>query len=656
MRTTLKRGVGHRIAVDGDGNGRGTLPPGVLTPVARYKQPRPNHPLLLLVGKVLLWVFALAGMVAGGIAGAAYLYFDDTVEDIVARTPEVRIAAKRLSVPLPNQPATALVIGYDKRLGVEREFEPRSDTIMLLRADPSDGAESISMLSFPRDLWVEVRCPGRSYFMGAINEAYKTCQEQGVVETVKGLTGVEINYLVTVNFRGFKLMVEKLGGVWVDVDRRYFNDNSGFEPDYATIDLKPGYQKLKGQDALDFVRYRHTDSDIHRNARQQAFVQAVKHRLSASFKPSSSLQLAKVVRAVTKNIEVAQGGGKDVSRNTVLRWALFAYGLPSGHVFRTQIENLTGSGVEGDPLTTDPSNIEAAVDEFLHPDVQAAEKAAAVALGQRPKLKTGPPPRFVSVVVLNGNGVEGSAATAGYALSQRGYRWVEPPNDAPANCRCRVFRTQVYWDPARPVSKLAAQTVANLFGSADVSKAPRGEIRRLRGDALVAVVVGETFHGRLARVPEDKTPERKPPQVIRRQTAARPYLKDAQKRVDFPLFVPTVLERTSSLDDEKTPIRTYPITDDERGVRLVFRTAPNGYQEYWGIQQTDWEDAPALQQPSTRRRIKGREYDLYFNGSKLHMVVLRGEEATYWVVNTLLDSISNETMIEIAKGLRPLKK
>ena len=656
MRTTLKRGVGHRIAVNGDGNGRGTLPPGLLSPVARYKQPRPNHPVLLLVGKVFLWLFALAGMVAGGVAGAAYLYFDDTVEDIVARTPEVRIAAKRLSVPLPNQAATALVIGYDKRLGVEREFEARSDTIMLLRADPSDGGESISMLSFQRDLWVEVRCPGRSYFMGAINAAYLTCQEQGVVETVKGLTGLEINYLVTVNFRGFKLMVEKLGGVWVDVDRRYFNDNSGFEADYATIDLKPGYQKLKGQDALDFVRYRHTDSDIHRNARQQGFVQAVKHKLSASFKPSKSLQLAKVVRAVTKNVEVAQGGGKNVSGTTVLKWALFAYGLPSGHVFRTQIEGLTGSGTEGDPLTTDPSNIETAVEDFLHPDVQAAEKAAAVALGQRPKLKTGPPPKFVSVVVLNGNGIEGSAATAGYALSQRGYRWVEPPNDAPANCLCRVFRTQVYWDPARPDSKLAARTLANLFGSADVSKMPRGAVKRLRGNALVAVVVGETFHGSLARVPEDKTPERKPPQVVKQQTAARPYLKDVQKRVDFPLFVPTVLERTSSLDEEKTPIRTYAITEDERGVRLVFRTTPNGYQEYWGIQQTDWEDAPALQQPSTRRRIKGREYDLYFNGSKLHMVVLRGEEATYWVVNTLLDSISNETMIAIAKGLRPLKK
>jgi LCP family protein required for cell wall assembly len=655
MRTTLKRGVGHTIAVDGDANGRSAQPPVLTTPVVHYRQPRPTHPVLRLLGKAFLWLLAFAGMVAGGLGGAAYLYFDDTVEDIVAKTPEVRIAAKRLSVPLPNEAATALVIGYDKRLGVERAEEARSDTIMLLRADPSDSGESISMLSFPRDLWVEVRCPGRSYFPGPINSAYLTCKEQGVVETVKGLTGVEINYLVTVNFRGFKLMVEKLGGVWVDVDRRYFNDNSGFAADYATIDLKPGYQKLKGQDALDYVRYRHSDSDVHRNARQQAFVRAVKERLSASFKPSKTFRMFEVIRAVTKNVEVAQGGGKDVSGRTVARWALFAYGLPSGHVFQTKIEGLSGTGTEGDPLMAHESEIEAAVQDFLHPDVDAAEKAAAVALGEKRKLKTGPPPRFVSVVVLNGNGIEGSANNAGYALSQRGYRWTPPANDAVANCTCRVFRTKVYWDPARPVSKLAARGIANLFGSAEVERIPRGEITRLRGDALVAVVVGQTFHGTLAKAPADKTPERKPPQVKKDPTATRTYLKDAQRRVDFPLYLPTVLERSTSVPFE-SPVRSYAITDDDRAVRLVLATAASGYDEFWGIQQTTWEDAPALQQPSTRRRIKGRNYDLYFNGAKLHMVVLRGEEASYWVVNTLLDTLSNETMLEIAKGLRPLKK
>jgi hypothetical protein len=202
---------------------------------------------------------------------------------------------------------------------------------------------------------------------------------------------------------------------------------------------------------------------------------------------------------------------------------------------------------------------------------------------------------------------------------------------------------------------LAAKTVSNLFGQADVVRIRPGEVKRLRGDAMLAVVVGQTFHGSLAPAPEDKTPERKPPQVIKDPSVARPFLKEAQKRVDFPLYLPTVLERSSSVPSE-SPLRTYPMTKDHRGVRLVFGTGAAGYQEFWGIQQTDWEDAPALQQPSTKRRIAGRDYDLYFNGVKLHMVVLRSEEASYWVVNTLLDSLSNETMIAIAKGLRPLQK
>jgi hypothetical protein len=56
------------------------------------------------------------------------------------------------------------------------------------------------------------------------------------------------------------------------------------------------------------------------------------------------------------------------------------------------------------------------------------------------------------------------------------------------------------------------------------------------------------------------------------------------------------------------------------------------------------------------RRIGGRRYELYYNGPHLHMVVLRTDGASYWVVNTLLDELSNETMIAIAKGLRPLAK
>jgi len=69
---------------------------------------------------------------------------------------------------------------------------------------------------------------------------------------------------------------------------------------------------------------------------------------------------------------------------------------------------------------------------------------------------------------------------------------------------------------------------------------------------------------------------------------------------------------------------------------------------------TDWEDAPVLSESNVTRSLKGRRYELHYTGAKLHMVVLRQGDASYWVVNTLLDELSNETMIAIARGLKPL--
>ena len=83
----------------------------------------------------------------------------------------------------------------------------------------------------------------------------------------------------------------------------------------------------------------------------------------------------------------------------------------------------------------------------------------------------------------------------------------------------------------------------------------------------------------------------------------------------------------------------------------MFRTGGN---EFWGVQETDDLSAPALADKSFRHDLGGREFDLYYSGSHLHMVVLRAHGASYWVVNTLLDSLSNETMLAIAKGLKPL--
>ena len=642
MRTTLKRGLGRATPLDA--NGRAVLPPGAATPVSVYRQPpRARRSRLALFGQVLLWLGVTSLVVVAGAAGGAYLYFHESVAAVAASTPAVKKAAKTLQVPLPGQPAVALVIGYDHRTTDGAGSPSRSDTMMLVRADPS--TDSISLMSFPRDLQVEIRCPGRLPYTDKIAHAYMQCGPQGSLNTVRNLTGLPINYLITVNFRGFRQIVDRLGGIWMDVDRRYYNDVSG-PSGYATINLWPGYQRLNGRKALDYVRFRHTDSDLFRVARQQQFVKSFKNQVQESFGPTG---LPKIVNAITNNVEVAQGGGRDVDGRTVLSYALFAYGLPRGRVFQTKIE-----GIEGyTELTTASENVTRAVQEFTHPDVESSKKATAVALGEKIK-RSAPPPRSTTVTVLNGNGITGSAGTAGFLLHERDYQILTPPNGLPANApRFDYFRTQVYYDKSKRRAREAAEKVTNLFGSAELKPMP-GNIRHLTNGAMVTVVVGQTFHGRLASAPIDRTPKRERPNVIFAPRASKDLLLRHRKRVPFPLVVPSVIERSSWIDSER-PIRRYAIDPDgeHKAIRLVYRMGSN---EYWGVQMSDWEDAPALSDTSISRRIKGRSYDLYYDGPKLHMVVLRTKYARYWVVNTLLDRLSNETMLAIAKGFRPLPR
>ena len=638
MRTTLKRGLWRGAAPNG--NGKAVLPPGASSPVSFYRQPEgPSRSRLGLLGKVAMWLGIACLVIATGTAGGAYLYFHESVAAVAAKTPEVRKAARQLDIALPGQPAVALIIGYDARKG--EGTAGRSDTLMLLRADPA--TDSMSLLSFPRDLRVEIRCPGTNPFFDKINAAYATCGPQGSLQTVRLLTGLQINYLITVNFRGFRQIVDRLDGAWIDVDRRYFNDRGG-PLGYATINLRPGYQQLTGRQTLDYVRYRHADSDLYRVARQQQFVKAFKGQIQEKFAP---VALPKVVNAITNNVEVAQGGGVDVDGGTVLSYALFAYGLPRGRVFQTRIEGLEGVS----DLTTDSENVTKAISTFTHPDIESSEKATAVALGEKRKARA-PAPRQTTITVLNGNGVTGSASTAGYLLGQRSYEVLTPPNGLPANAPSfDYFRTQVYFDRSRRSAREAGQKVANLFASAELKPLPR-QISQLANGAMLTVVVGQTFHGSLASAPIDQTPKRERPNVVYGPSAAIDELRERRGRVPFPLMVPTVIER-SSWTDSTMPARMYWIDPDEshKAVRLVYRMGSN---EYWGVQMTDWDDAPVLADKSLTRRIGGRVYDLYYNGPKLHMVVLKTPKANYWVVNTLLDRLSNETMLAIAKGLRPL--
>src|ERR671918_2369169 len=627
MRTTLKRGIGRAEA-----NGHGAVPPGLLTPVTHYRPPRRGA--LHLVGKIFLWMFILVFVAAGALAGGAWLFINQSISAVAAKSPEVKAAEKILDVPVPGSPTTAIVIGYDQQLGADRSMDARSDTVMLIRANPK--GETISMLSFPRDLIVDIpACRGHPPFRGRINEAYTYCGPKGTLETVKALTGIPINYMVTVNFLGFREIVDKIGGVYVDVDHRYFNDNSGLGlgQTYAEIDLRSGYQHLSGSDALSFVRFRHTDSDFYRIARQQQFVKSLKQQVSSFW---SITRVPGIVNTITRNVEVGVGGGKKLDPGTLYGYAKLVYGLPSGNFQQVQIEGVTGYA----ELTASQDAIGTAVDEFMNADPQAAVKAASVATGrQLPKAKA-PAPRDVSIEVLNGNGQAGSASDASYLLSRRGYKVVTGGNADNFD----YFTTQVVYNATGTDAKAAAQAVADLFGDAEI--APAGANETL--STMLRVVVGRTFHGRLAPGPTDETPERQEPTVLSDPSHAASYVKAAERKFDGTLLTPTVRDVNSVLSTDE-PARAYRI-DDHDAFRLVYRM---GSGEYWGIQQTTWTDAPILGGPSVTQTVKGRQYKLFFDGPKLHLVAFEENGTVYWVVNTLLDRINNETMLAIAKGLRP---
>jgi LCP family protein required for cell wall assembly len=626
MRTTLKRGTTGGI----DGNGGGGIPVSPLTQVTRYKGRR-RGPLRFL-GKVLLWLVIVVLVAAGALAGGAWLFINQSVAEVRAHSREVKEAQLELAVPDPKRPTTAMVIGYDKRMGVESSMDSRSDTIMLVRADPDK--KVVSMLSFPRDLVVPIPgCKGQAPFTGRINEAYTYCGPRGTLKTVKALTHIPINYIVTVNFRGFREIVDKLGGVYLDIDHRYFNDNSQGE-NYATIDLHSGYQRLTGTRALDFVRFRHTDSDIYRVVRQQEFVKAMKQQVAAHW---SITKIPGIVNTITENVEVGIGGGKKLDVQTLYGYAKLVYDLPSGNFQQVQLSNLTGYN----ELSTSQTSIDDAVNDFMNPDVSAPEKAATAALGQKPKTDKGPPASQVTVEVVNGNGIAGAADDAAYRLSQRGYKVVNGGNADTFD----YFESKVLYDPAAAGAEAAAKQMADLFGDASAEVAPAAAGLQ----TMLRVIVGQTFHGNLTPGSPDKTPQHEPPAVVSDTTSAE-VVRAARRKVGFKLMVPALREQTSSLSTAE-PSRVYRVGEHD-AFRLVYQTAGG---EYWGIQEIAWEDPPILDGPSVTRRIKGRTYGLYFDGSKLHMVAFEENGTSYWVMNTLLNRMSNETMLAIAKGLRPLR-
>jgi polyisoprenyl-teichoic acid--peptidoglycan teichoic acid transferase len=229
-----------------------------------------------LLKRALVAGVAIMLLAAGAVSAAGFLQANDVL-GVIKKEGRVAIDIPEIDRADAGEAQTLMILGSDERYGDKKAgAKPRSDTIILVRLDPDK--EATAVMSIPRDLKVDI--PG--YANDRINSAYELGGPRLTVKTVKKLLSrpgrpFSINHVINVNFGGFRRAINYFGGVYVDIDRDYFNDNSGGE-NFASIDVNPGYQKLKGQDALDYVRYRHGDNDLVRGARQQDFLRQLRNQ------------------------------------------------------------------------------------------------------------------------------------------------------------------------------------------------------------------------------------------------------------------------------------------------------------------------------------------------------------------------------------------
>jgi LCP family protein required for cell wall assembly len=463
---------------------------------------------------------------AGATATFGFLEVHEVAEALEGGT-ELKIDDELVDAD-PGEPQTIMLLGSDLRYADRiAGAKGNSDTMMLVRLDPDRGVTTV--LSIPRDLKVEI--PGHG--TDKINAAYSIGGAKLALKTVKRNLGIDVNHVIDVNFGAFRSAVDFVGCVYVDIDRRYFNDNSGPEPDYATIDIKPGYQKLCGQDALDYVRYRHTDNDLVRAARQQDFLKQVKQQVGVQGLLSDRKKLARLL-------------GK-----------------------------YTATDIRGDS------------------EVMAVLKLVAFA--------------------------------AGKSVREVQFRAILPEPDDP-------------YQYVTITPEQLRQTRKRFLGSGP----------------------GESRRGGVEPTPAERKAAQKRP----KQPQAAAGLEDAsqfgreqaellQPRVPFPVYYPRL--RTQLAVYEGDP-RAYNIrgTDGKkyRAYRMVIKKGLVG--EYYGVQGMNWKNPPILANPSEKRTINGREYELFYDGRKLTIVAFRTDKAVYWLTNTLTQTLSNKQMLAIAESMRTL--
>ena len=228
---------------------------------------------LLAVGALVV-LFVVWGLLG-------FLSFSRGVSEANDRLPQrAKNRLATLDGSLSGTPSTVLVIGTDGGSAPGRGNARRSDSLLLIRTDPSK--HRLAYLSIPRDLRVDI--PG--YGSGKINAANQFGGPALTLATVRNLTGLPIHHVVLVDFDGFKDLIDAIGGIEVNVPKPILSNKFDCPHTPKRCESWEGWrfgkgtQHMDGRRALVYSRIRTnqldpSDSDISRTSRQQAVAEAV---------------------------------------------------------------------------------------------------------------------------------------------------------------------------------------------------------------------------------------------------------------------------------------------------------------------------------------------------------------------------------------------
>ncbi len=555
-------------------------------------------------------------------AGVLSAWLQRTAAQVARNDPtEVKAASHQLTVALPSQPVDILIIGSDRRVG-QADLGARSDTLMVVRLNPVSG--SISMLSIPRDLQVDI--PG--YGLNKVNAAYSFGGAKLAVQTVKQVLGIPINDFIDLNFDGFREVVDRLGGAYLMVDRRYYNNTA--VTGWSSIDLQPGYQLLNGKQALEFVRFRHDQNgDFTRVVRQQMFLREMKRELSGSTSITSLPRLLSVA-AIMSHYAVS-----DISSLSRIASLLsLALRLHSNRVYQTHIEGATPTIGGVFYVVATQQQIATAVRQLLHP-VTAPTSGGTTTTSSVAQL----PAASVHVTVLNGSGTTGEAATVTAELRSAGFTATDGGNAIAFGYTTTALK-------AAPAATRVARRLASLLAPAQVT-VDRGSSSTAD---RITIVVGSSFTGRLgaASGASGETAQT----ALEHTVFDRAQWRVLQAHSSIKLFMPTVWSSGLGYDQ----FRSYRLKVDGRSVPAAVAVGTTAQGGYFDIQAIAWTDAPILASPDTTRRIAGRTYELFYDGAQLHLVAWTTGDVAYWVSNTLDDELPNATMLALASSSQTVSR